>query len=294
MFYWLQRSKKTVSAHRARNRVRLTLETLESRNCPSSVQITSFNASIVQGNTVLVTGTATVSGSPGANISLTFNGAVSGSTSVDQNGNFSYQAPASSTGAVYASASDPSGDTGQGETYVTDMAPSISFGVTGHGPNKTVTITGQVSGSSPAGLTVTLSGVVSGPATTNSSGSFTYTGSASALGQVTATVTDAFGESGTESEQFTDSPPTISNFQATYASETGTWTFSGQVMSVYADGMTVTLNGLPGIGSATTTVGSDGTFVYDVLLPPTWSGPISAVTTDPWGEVSNTAITYVR
>jgi hypothetical protein len=163
------------------------------------------------------------------------------------------------------------------------------------GPRGTATVSGQVSGPSPTGgLTVTLSGIVSGSVTTCADGTFTYTGPASGLGQIQAAVTDDAGNTATSSINLVASPPTIVNFRAIYNGN-NSWTFTGQVQGAYGAGMVVTLAGIPSLDSnnASATVQANGSFSYTITLQPGESGGVTAQCLDWWGQASNEATAYV-
>jgi len=369
MLEWLlglrNRAKSARPANR--NRLRLAVEGLEPRWCPAGPQITSLNAAIVQGDTVMLSGTVS---DPGADsLSVSFQGDVTGTAAVS-NGSFSLQTQASQLGTIYAQASDnlnnfstpvqtqlsasppaiTAGITENGGTSVTisgtvtdgspagltvsfsgevtgsattdangnysftanaaapgtisvqtkdvwgllsntssvmivDVAPSITLSVSQDG-NHTVTVSGQVTSQAPGGLTVTLSGVVEGTATTSPTGAFSYTGTASNLGQIYAQVADVWGMTGYGSIEFTNTPPSISGFMANLNSSTDAWTFSGQVCDEYAAGLTVTLSNIPGEGNITVTGGSQGFFTYTTILPAGASGTVTATVTDWWGATS--------
>ncbi len=162
------------------------------------------------------------------------------------------------------------------------------------GPNHTATVTGQVSGNAPAGLTVTLSGVVSGSVTTNADGTFTWTGPASALGQIQATVTDASGVTVAALTTLTDPPPAILNFKA-INNGNNNWTFTGQVQDAYATGLVVQLGGIPSLttNNASAIVQANGTFSYTIALQPGEQGFATAQCSDSWGQSSTQALAYV-
>jgi hypothetical protein len=176
---------------------------------------------------------------------------------------------------------------------VTDPGTSLNVSAA-QGPNRTVTVTGQVSGNSPAGLTVTLSGVVSGSVTTNANGTFTYTGAASAPGPIQATVTDLWGVTVSAVTTLTSQPPAILNFKAVNNGN-NSWTFTGQVQDEYAAGLVVRLGGIPSLdnNNASAIVQADGKFSYTITLEPGEQGGVTAQCTDWWGQPSNEATAYV-
>ena len=157
-----------------------------------------------------------------------------------------------------------------------------------------MTVTGRVSGNSPGGLTVTLSGVVSGSVSTNADGTYTYTGPASALGQIQATVTDAWGDTVSSSTTLANQPPAILNFKAV-SNGNNSWTFTGQVQDEYATGLVVQLGGIPSLnnGSASVTVQPNGTFTYTISLKPGENCCVTAECSDWWGQASNEATAFV-
>jgi hypothetical protein len=293
MIHWLSpNQKKTKKSLVRRQRAILQLEALESRDCPSAPQITSFAATVVSGHTVLLSGTI-MDSSPTAAV-VSFGGIATGSATPDASGHFQVQENISQLGTVFATVTDPGGSmSSTAQATVNDPGISLSLSVA-QGPNRTVTVTGQVTCNSPASLTVALSGVVSGSVTTNANGSFTYTGPASALGQIQATVTDVWGVTASSSTMLKNNPPTIVNFQATYNGN-NSWTFTGQVQDDYAAGLVVRLGGIPTLDNtgATATVQANGTFSYTITLQPGEVGCVTAECIDWWGQASNEATAFV-
>jgi hypothetical protein len=236
------------------------------------------------GTSVTLSGMVT-SGSPGG-LTVTFSGEVSGSTTTDANGNYSFTANAAGLGTISAQTMDVWGQaSNSAAVMLSDSGPTISFSVAQAGGHN-VTITGQVNAQSPGGLTVTFSGVASGTATTSSTGGFSYSGTASSLGQITAQVTDVWGVTASYSAQVADTAPTIQGFAASYNQASDTWTFSGQVSAAYVAGLTVTLSNIPGEGTVTITTNSQGVFSYVIELPAGTTGTVTATVTDSWGETS--------
>jgi hypothetical protein len=175
-----------------------------------------------------------------------------------------------------------------------DPGLSLSLSVVPR-PRGTATVSGQVAGDSPTGgLTVTLSGVVSGSVTTNADGTFTYTGSASGLGQIQAAVTDGAGNTVTSSTTLVATPPTIVNFRAVNNGNNN-WTFTGQIQDPNAVGLVVTVAGIPSLdnNNASATVQPNGSFAYTVTLRPGEFGGVTAECVDWWGQASNEATAYV-
>jgi hypothetical protein len=287
MLSWLLRGRNKEKSARSAGpkRVRLTLECLENRYCPSGPQITSFSATVMSGNTVQLSGMVS---DPGAtSVSLTFQGAASATTTAT-NGSFSLTVAETTPGTVYVQATDNSNLVSpQASAQMPAAAPTITFTVSQDGQHN-VTVSGQVTDQSPGSLTVTLSGVVTGSATTSSTGAFSWTGTATSLGQVNGAVTDSAGLTGNGTAQLTNAAPSITNFQVSYSATDSTWLFTGKVNDEYAAGLTVTLTNIPGVGTATVTVGCDDCFSYTDVAPQTATNTVSASVTDWWGAVSAT------
>jgi hypothetical protein len=286
MLSWLFRGRNRMRSARSGRpkRIRLSLEALESRYCPSGPAITAFTASAQgQGETVLLTGSVS---DPGAtSISVNFQGAASGTATVT-NGTFSLQTQATALGTISAQATDNSNlVSAQVSTQLSVPPPTITFTVSQEGGHM-VLVSGQVTAQEPGGLTVSLSGVVSATATTGSSGSFSWTGDATSLGQINSTVTDVWGQTGNGNAQLTDTPPTITYFRASYQANGG-WLFTGEVNAEFATGLTVTLTNVPDVGTVTVTVGSNSLFSYlDTAAPASANSTVTATVTDDWGLVS--------
>jgi hypothetical protein len=293
MFHWLSpNQKKNPRSLLRKQRTILQVEALERRDCPSAPQITSFAATVLAGHTVVLSGTIIDSAPTAAVVSL--GGVAAGSVTPDASGHFQAQENISQLGTAFATVTDPGGSTSNtAQVMVNDPGLSLSVSVA-QGPRRTVTVTGQVSCNSPCGLTVTLSGVVSGSVTTNANGTFTYTGPASALGQIQATVTDVWAVTATSSTTLTNKPPTIIDFQA-INNGNNSWTFTGQVVDEYAAGLVVRLGGIPTLDNtgATATVQANGTFSYTISLPPGQIGGVTAECIDWWGQASSEATTFV-
>jgi len=167
-------------------------------------------------------------------------------------------------------------------TISAPAAPTITnLTVTTAGPSRAVAVTGQVS--SGAGLTVTLAGVVTGTATTGTNGMFTFSGTASGLGQVYASVTDSWGQTGTAAALLTNAAPTITDLAAENTGVQNIWNIEGRVTDEWAPGLTVTFAGVPTLQNVQVTVGNDGWFHIQVQLGPTDLGLLVATVTDWWG-----------
>jgi hypothetical protein len=213
MFEFFSRSR-SVRKNGTAKRTRLAVEVLEKRDCPAI----TLSAQVLPGHQVLLTGTVQVDGtnqfgvtnsSPfctssnsmeiggtsSSGISVVFSGAVSGSTTTDGSGDFSFVASGASLGTVYAVGSDASQSYSElASATIAVNAPVLSLAITGVTAN-TVTLSGSVSGLDAAGQTVTLSGAVADSVVTDSNGNFSVTEGPSASGTIQVSTTDPWGQS---------------------------------------------------------------------------------------------------
>jgi large repetitive protein len=161
--------------------------------------------------------------------------------------------------------------------------PTVSLTGVVEGGNHDVTVTGQVAADLPAGLIVNLSGVVQGQAVVNGDGTFSFTGTPTAPGSISASVVDVWGQSSNTADiVFAVAAPTVSIASITYAGGQSV-TVTGQVNGDLS-GLGVTLSG---VVQGQATVSSDGTFSYTGIA--TATGTVSASAVDDWGQTSNTA-----
>jgi len=302
----LLRPKK--KANHVSSSYRPRIDVLEERCCPDGSHVT-LNALVLPGHLVQLSGTVT--GGQVAGLQLQFTGAVSGVTTTDTNGNFSYTTSQASLGTVYAAGlSDAqTTDTDTNGNYTTSQAslgtvyaaglsnakstdtaqatiavaaPALSLSIS-YGSQHNVTLSGQLTDLDAGSGSVSISGVAGGTAVTDSSGNFSLTTTASALGEVDATATDAWGQvSNIATVMVSDTAPVIQNF-AVIRGAGNTWTFQGSVVAGYAEGLVVTFGGHSSIAEQTATVGADGTFSVTLTLPPGAYFCASAITTDWWG-----------
>lgn len=179
------------------------LESLESRDCPAAPVISSFTATQVAGQQVLLSGT--VSDEAPAGVTVSFTGAASGSALVNSAGQFSVTLSLGAISVIHAQALD-------GESLlsaVVDETPANDgpvitdfFGEQIGGPGNLWTFSGYVDDESPEGLTVVLGGIPSlenVTVTVDETGWFSITVSLGADegGTATADVTDWYGVAAT-------------------------------------------------------------------------------------------------
>jgi hypothetical protein len=265
---------------------RLGLERLETRDCPS-LAVMLGSPAVMPGHIARVDGM--VSGNNPGGVAVTLTGAMSGATTTDAYGHFTYMTQNATLGTVTATAVDGQGGSASASAPLVKQPPSVGLSIM-YGSQRTVTLMGRVSDMDAGGRTVTFTGKVTGSTTTASDGSFSFTTQASALGAVQATTTDLWGQTSSPAQaNVTSMAPQIINFTAS-ASVGNLWVFRGQVIDESAPGLTVTFGGLAQLAGQTTTVASDGSFTFSVFLPAGTYGEATALTTDWWGLQSNLAV----
>jgi hypothetical protein len=273
-------------------RTRLGVTRLEARDCPAAPTIPSFQARLVSGNWVV---DGQVSDEHPGSCSVAIGGDVSGSAVVYDDGHFQFITPHTGTGQVTATATDDEGLTSMtSTTSVTNppgnQTPVIQLEVK-YNTQRSVTLFGKViDDDSVSGVTVSFGGKVSGTATTDANGAFSFTQSATGLGTCTAGYTDPHGASATTPViKLVSAAPVISGFVVT-SMGAGVWAVTGTVIDESAYGETVKLSsGISQLDGQTVTVGSDGTFRLEVSLPSDSYGTVTAQVTDWWGLASNNA-----
>src|SRR5437879_1224316 len=161
-------------SHRA-PRARLELEQLEERNCPAAPSVSGLTATHI-GSWLVVEGTVTDEAPAAAQVRL--GGALNNTITPDASGWFGYVAAYGSGTQVTAQATDNENLTSSTATAnintPANANPFVMFSVS-YGSQRQITVTGKVVDESPGGLTVTISGMASGTATTDSSGNFSLT-----------------------------------------------------------------------------------------------------------------------
>jgi hypothetical protein len=274
---WQQKPRPRPVAWR---RARLGVEALEPRYCLSTSAYLILSAQVAPGHVAQLSGS--LSENNPVNATVTFSGAVSGTTTTDSYGNFSYSTTNAVLGTVTAAAVDQLGQRYSTQASLQVAAPVISLTLT-YGPRHTATLSGKVNDIDPGGRTVTITGVASGSVTTNSDGTYSVTTTVSALGSIQASTVDLWGQnSNVAAVSYTDKAPQITNFTATEG-QMRMWTFSGTVEAQYAPGLVVTFGGLASLQNQTATVGADGSFSLTIQLQPGETGYATAQVTDWWG-----------
>lgn len=273
-------------------RVRLHLESLESRECLSAPEV-MLSVLPGQGQQVLLAGHV-VDENPGT-VTVNFSGVVTGAVTAEPDGSFNFLTTASGLGMVSAVALDEEYLSSQPfQVLLTSTAPLLNLTVT-QGPDRTFLVSGQVLDESPGGRIVTFSGAASGSVETADDGSFVVSLLATQLGTLTATTTDPWGLTGSAQALLTNSAPVIEDFEAS-AQGNRVFVLSGRVVDdslASAAGLTVTFSGLSSLTGRTAVVQEDGWFYLTVELLPGEYGTPMAVTTDWWGTQSDVVGTII-
>ncbi len=265
-------------------------------NIAPMVAITSAaEASNVANQTI--TGTVTSGGAAtvvGQTVTLTDNGTVLGTATVQADGTYSANVtlPNQGTNAIVATVTDSFGNAGTSAAVVDtfdNIPPTVTITSAAEASNNaSQTITGTVSSGGAAavvGQTVTLTdnGTVLGTATVQADGSFSANLTLPNQGSnsIVATVADSYGNTGSSAavvDTLGSVAPTITGTRAgqSTTSETPINPFSGVTvgdLNVGAtDTLTITLSGAGGTLSGTGLSGSNGTY--------TLSGTASAITNE--------------
>jgi hypothetical protein len=277
----LYRPKK---ANRVSSSYRPRIDELEGRWCPAVSHVT-LNALVLSSHMVQLSGT--VSGGLVAGLQVQFTGTVADVTTTDTNGNFSYTTSNASLGTVYAAGlinGQQSTDTAQATIAV--AAPTLSLSIS-YGAQHNVMLSGRLTDLDAANQSISISGVAAGTPVTDSSGNFSLTTTASALGEVDATETDLWGQaSNTATVMVSSTAPVIQDFAAVN-SIGNMWIFTGRVVDNHPEGLVIRFGGIAGLVGRTVTVRADGTFSLTCMLPAGTHGTASAITTGWWGQDSD-------
>jgi hypothetical protein len=261
----------------------LRLEALEDRYCLSAPQVTLTGVQELANNQVQVTGHVTDDVAP--TITLNFSGVTCGSTLLISNSDYSFTAMATGLGTISAQGTDTLNQTSNtAQINFTSAVPTVTQLSYTWGPNRTVTITGKVNDEQPSGRTVTLGGAVNGMATADANGNFSVTLTATALAQVSATVTDQWNQtSAAAATTLTYNAPVIQNFIGTHGAG-NTWTFTGHVADAVASGIAISFGGLAAGQSVVTD--ANGNFTLTITLASGASGDVIAEAHNMWNMAS--------
>jgi hypothetical protein len=270
----------------------LFVERLENREVPAAPSISNLSMRLL-GSHVVITGK--VQDEAASQAAVNVSGAVSGTASVAADGSFEFIRQ-SAGGLVTVIAEDI--EDLQSSPYSQNIAPPqqneapfITITSVEKGPNKQITVSGQVYDENPGGLTVTLTGAASGTTTTNSSGAYSVNLTANLLGGLYARTVDSQGlQSNVAEYLITNTKPVITAFNYEYLGQ-NKYRFYGTVTDDWsAAGLTVlfaaefsAMNGL------TATTDANGNFSKEVTIPvdPNQQGYVHVTVTDCWGLTSD-------
>jgi hypothetical protein len=227
---------------------------------PTSASVTVSGASVTAVDFVsaIYTISGTVSGAVAGGVTVKLSGAASKSATTDSSGTYSftglkkgsYKVTPSLTGYTFSPAS--------ASTTVSDADVS---GVDFVSADKTATygISGTVSGDIAGGVAVKLSGAGSKSATTDSSGTYSFTGLKKGSYTITPSLTGYTFSPTSASATVSNANVTGKDFTAT----SSTHRISGTVSGAIASGVTVKLSGA---GSKSATTDSSGTYSFTGLV----------------------------
>ena len=274
------------------NVVEVSVQNVSSIVSASITPQITLNVQVLPGQEVQLSGVVMDDVPAGATV--TFTGAVSGSTTTDANGNFSFTATDATLGTVYASAVDQSDQsTNTASANIAVPTPVLTIWVSGESSG-IATINGKLADLDPASETVQFSGAASGSVTTDSSGNFSVTVYTANVGNLFASATDLWGQtSNTEEVSVPADVIGIVDFAA-IRETSNVWTFEGRVIGAVPGEVTVQLGGLPSLNSsAPFAVAGDGTFAMTETLGANEWGTATALAIDSDDNQSNLAAAMV-
>lgn len=146
-----------------------------------------------------------------------------------------------------------------------------------------VQLVGHIDAPNPESFSITIGGSVTGVATPDATGNFTFTTGDASLGFVYALASNVSGEAHCATAWVGVATPSMM-FDVSYATPT-TAQISGMVLGLDAAQQMVTLTGSAFSAPQEVSVNADGTFTWIVDVQP--GATISGVTTDLWGQSSN-------
>jgi hypothetical protein len=147
-----------------------------------------------------------------------------------------------------------------------------------------VEVTGAVYGAG-SGCQVTLTGEVNANVSVTQSGQFSYSGPASGLGTITATVTDAAGDTGQASVSIMHTRPQVMGLSIVPTGQGKQVDILGSVSADVVSGLGVTFTGTAGLQQTSTSTDANGHF--NLVTTAANLGSVTAVVTDQWSMQSN-------
>ncbi|MBU6436171.1 MAG: carboxypeptidase regulatory-like domain-containing protein, partial [Betaproteobacteria bacterium] len=221
------------------------------------------------GTTYSVSGS--VSGSTVAGVTVTLSGAASGTSTTDASGNYaftglangSYTVTPSASGTTFAPPSASITVNGANQTGVNFVASAVPV---------TYSIGGKLSGATTAGVTITLSGAKSATTTTDSTGSYVFSGLANGSYVVTPSRVGFTFTPANASVTIANANSTAVNFSSAAASGLS---ISGSISGPYVSGISVALSGAATQSALTDSAGNfsfAGLAAGTYTVTPTLSG----------------------
>lgn len=279
-------------AQKPKTRRRIQFESLERRYCLTAPTISAIQIDSVDDTTVSLSGYATDE-SP-ETVRVDFYDALDGNAYPDTSGYFTYTGDANYLGYIVAVAFDQEYmQSNPAYVELTSDEPVIdSLGVA-YGYHTEVSITGQVLDEDPDGLTVYFTGAFQGSAITDSNGDFVIqvADGIASLGEVTVTVSDAWGQTAYEYAMIEgDDPPEIVSLTTTVDND-GLLMVEGTVIDEDPDGLTVVITFLSNEYEVTTD--SNGDFVWQLQREEGEEDWLTAIASDWWTVESEAAEDYV-
>ncbi len=244
-----------------------------------------------------VTGTA----EPGATVVVTIDGTVVGTTTADQDGNWTLTLDApldDGNHSLTATATDAAGNTAQATvTFTVDSHTSAAVTITAPLDGSTVTGVTELSGTAEPGATVviTIDGTVVGTTTADQDGNWTLTLDApldDGNHSLTATATDAAGNTAQATVTFTVDSHTSTAVTITAPLDGSTVTGVTELSGTAEPGATVVIT-IDGVVVGTTTADQDGNWSF-TLDAPLGEGThsVTVTATDSQGESSQVSISF--
>jgi hypothetical protein len=148
-------------------------------------------------------------------------------------------------------------------------------------------MSGTLADANPSTVTVAFTGVLSGSTTADTSGNFSLTADAIALGTINAVATDSQQLHSSSTPVTLTCPRPGVSLSLSYVTRNQVDLF-GSVSAQSPDGLTITFSGVV-TGTATT----DATGHFDVVKNATGVGQVQATVTDVWAQVSDAAAVTV-
>jgi hypothetical protein len=165
-------------------------------------------------------------------------------------------------------------------------APQVTLTAVTELANHQVQVSGSVTDDSSPSVALHFGGVTSGQETVNSNTDFTFTGTASGLGAITAGGTDTLKQTSSLAQiNFTSAAPTIANLNYLWGASKQV-TITGTVNDAVPAALTVNIGGSAFGGGLAGTITTDSQGNFSITLTATQLGQVMVCTSDQWGQSS--------